>query len=165
MRDRKTKYSCTNTYKDKENGKTKYSLTNWVKKNSWQFAVNILWKLILMCLIDFYLKIFPWIKCTTFSTVVYVFNFVSIVLTFTLTICFVWISGNEEGFFATVSNNEKSVIKRCDIRVFLTNFSVGKLFATQALSQTEKKVSELQTGIEPAAFWSPVRLVSIPVWG
>ena len=33
----------------------------------------------------------------------------------------------------------------------------GKLFATQALSQTQKNVSEPQTGIEPATFWSPVR--------
>ena len=38
---RKTKYSRTNTYKVKVNGKTKYSLTNWVKKNSWQFAFSI----------------------------------------------------------------------------------------------------------------------------
>ena len=51
-----------------------------------------------MCLIDFYLKIFPWIKCTTFSTVVYVFTFVSIVLTFTLTICFVWNIKKRERF-------------------------------------------------------------------
>ena len=28
----------------------------------------------------------------------------------------------------------------------------GKLFATQALSQTQKNVSEPQTGIEPATF-------------
>ena len=28
----------------------------------------------------------------------------------------------------------------------------GKLFATQALSQTKKNVSEHQTGIEPATF-------------
>ena len=34
---------------------------------------------------------------------------------------------------------------------------VGKLLATQALSQTQKNVSEPQTGIEPATFWSPVR--------
>ena len=34
---------------------------------------------------------------------------------------------------------------------------LGKLFATQALSQTQKNVSEPQTGIEPATFWSPVR--------
>ena len=33
----------------------------------------------------------------------------------------------------------------------------GKLFATQALSQTQKNVSEPQTGIEPATFWSPVK--------
>ena len=33
----------------------------------------------------------------------------------------------------------------------------GKLFATQALSQTQKNVSESQTGIKPAIFWSPVR--------
>ena len=32
-----------------------------------------------------------------------------------------------------------------------------KLFATQALSQTQKNVSEPQTGIEPATFRSPVR--------
>ena len=32
-----------------------------------------------------------------------------------------------------------------------------KLFATQALSQTQKNISEPQTGIEPATFWSPVR--------
>ena len=35
--------------------------------------------------------------------------------------------------------------------------SKGKLFATQALSQTQKNVSEPQTGIESATFWSPVR--------
>ena len=33
--------------------------------------------------------------------------------------------------------------------------SIGKLFATQALSQTQKNFSEPQTGIEPATFWSP----------
>ena len=32
-----------------------------------------------------------------------------------------------------------------------------KLFATQVLSQTQKNVSEPQTGIEPTTFWSPVR--------
>ena len=32
-----------------------------------------------------------------------------------------------------------------------------KLFATQALSQTEKNVSEPQMGIKPATFWSPVK--------
>ena len=31
-------------------------------------------------------------------------------------------------------------------------------FATQALSQTQKNVSEPQTGIEPATFWSHRRL-------
>ena len=31
-----------------------------------------------------------------------------------------------------------------------------KLFATQALSQTEKNVSEPQMGIKPATFWSPL---------
>ena len=33
----------------------------------------------------------------------------------------------------------------------------GKLFATQALSQPQKNVSEPQMGIELATFWSPVR--------
>ena len=42
---RKTKYSHTNTVKYKVHGKTKYSRKNWVKKNSWQFAVNIVCKL------------------------------------------------------------------------------------------------------------------------
>ena len=37
-RGRNTKYSRTNTVKDKVHGKTKYSR----KKNSWQFAFNIL---------------------------------------------------------------------------------------------------------------------------
>ena len=37
----KTKYSGTNTVKDKVHSKTKYCCTNWVKKNSWQFAFNI----------------------------------------------------------------------------------------------------------------------------
>ena len=32
--------------------------------------------------------------------------------------------------------------------------SKGKLFATQALSQTQKNVSEPQTGIEPATFFN-----------
>ena len=32
-----------------------------------------------------------------------------------------------------------------------------KLFATQALSQTQKNVSEPQTGIKPATYWSLVR--------
>ena len=39
---RKTKYSRTNTVKDKVHGKTKYTRTNWVQQNCWQFAFNIL---------------------------------------------------------------------------------------------------------------------------
>ena len=43
------------------------------------------------------------------------------------------------------------------VEIVRLHVNIGKLFATQALSQTQKNVSEPQTGIEPATFWSPVR--------
>ena len=38
------------------------------------------------------------------------------------------ISRNEKGFFATVSNTEKSVIKRCDIRVYFNTEQTSMYF-------------------------------------
>ena len=68
----KTKYSHTNSVKDKVHGKTKYSRMNCVKKNSWQFAFNILCNVF-----DFLFENLPLNKTYVFSCI-------------RLMICFVW---------------------------------------------------------------------------
>ena len=70
------------------------------------------------------MKIFPWIKCITFSPVVYVFTFVSIVLTFTLTICFVWNIKKRERFLCYGIKHREVCYKTMRYPSFLTNFNV-----------------------------------------
>ena len=79
---RKTKYSGTNTDKDKMHGKTKTVARIESRKTTGSLPLIYY----VMCL-TFYLKIFPWIKRMFLQLLFYVFSFISIVLT--LTICFV----------------------------------------------------------------------------